>query len=132
MKKAITVFAVAALVLVATGLCFFSAQGTLKLFDLLCFGVIFFVLAFAIFVGYKRLTSAKRGEPAEDELSKKVLLKTSSTSYYISLYLWVAILFIRDRVNLDTEEILGAGILGMALSFAICWIIYNFRGIKNE
>jgi len=132
MKKAITVFAVAALVLVATGLWFFSAQGTLKPFDLLSFGVIFIVLAFAIFVGYKRLTSAKRGEPAEDELSKKVLLKTSSTSYYISLYLWVAILFIRDRVNLDTEEILGAGILGMALSFAICWIIYNFRGIKNE
>jgi peptidoglycan/LPS O-acetylase OafA/YrhL len=73
-----------------------------------------------------------RGEPAEDELSKKLLLKTAAWSYYVSLYLWVAMLFIKDRVNLDTEEILGAGILGMAASFAICWLILNFRGIKNE
>jgi peptidoglycan/LPS O-acetylase OafA/YrhL len=90
------------------------------------------VVAFAVFVGYKRMTSAKRGEPTEDEMSKKVLLKTAAWSYYISLYLWVAMLIIKDRVNLDTEEIIGAGILGMAVSFAVCWLIFNFRGTRNE
>jgi peptidoglycan/LPS O-acetylase OafA/YrhL len=132
MKKAIIVFIIAAMVLVTTGLWIYSTKESLKFFDLLSFGVIILVVGFALFVGYKRLTSAKRGEPSEDELSKKVLLRTAATSYYISLYLWVAMLFIKDRVNLDTDELLGAGILGMALSFAICWLIFHFKGIRNE
>lgn len=132
MKKAIVVFVVAAMVLITTGLWIFSSTEEFKPFDLLSFGIIILVVAFAVFVGYKRMTSAKRGEPTEDEMSKKVLLKTAAWSYYISLYLWVAMLFIKDRVNLDTEEIIGAGILGMAVSFAVCWLIFNFRGTRNE
>jgi len=134
MKKGMVVLivAVAVLVLITTGLWVFSASGNLKTFDMASFGVIILVVAFALFVGYKRLVSAKRGEPAEDELSKKVLLKTAAWSYYISLYLWVAMLYIKDRVSLDTEEILGAGILGMAVSFAVCWLVFNFRGVRNE
>jgi peptidoglycan/LPS O-acetylase OafA/YrhL len=132
MKKGIVVLIVAVLVLITTGLWLFAASGNLKTFDVVSFGIIIFVVAFAVFVGYKRLVSAKRGEPAEDELSKKVLLKTAALSYYISLYLWIGILFIKDRVNLDTEELIGAGILGMAISFAVCWIVFNFSGVRNE
>ena len=134
MKRAIIVFAVAAMVLVTTGLWIFSAAGNYKPFDILSFGIIIAVVGFAIFIGFRRLRGSMRGEPAEDELSKKVLLKTAAWSYYVSLYLWVAILFIKikDWVNLDTEEILGAGILGMAASFAVCCLILNFRGINNE
>lgn len=132
MKKGIIVFSVAVVVLITTGLWLYSASGNLKPYDFLSFGVIILVVAFAFFVGYKRLASARRGEPAEDELSKKILLKTAAWSYYISLYLWVAMLFIKDHVTLDTEEIIGAGILGMALSFAVCWLVFNFRGIRNE
>jgi len=132
MKRAIIVFIVAALVLTTTLMWILSSGTTLKGFDILSFGVIILVVLFALFVGYKRLTSERRGEPSEDEMSKKVLLKTAAWSYYISLYLWVAMLFIKDRVKLDTEELLGAGILGMALSFAICWIVFNFRGFRNE
>jgi peptidoglycan/LPS O-acetylase OafA/YrhL len=132
MKKGIIVLIVAVLVLVTTGLWLSSASGNLKTFDIFSFGIIILVVAFAFFSGYKRLASAKRGEPAEDELSKKVLLKTAAWSYYISLYLWVAMLFIKDRVNLDTEELIGAGILGMAIAFAICWLVFNFRGVRSE
>jgi peptidoglycan/LPS O-acetylase OafA/YrhL len=132
MKKGIVVLIVAVLVLITTGLWFYSTSGNLKTFDMVSFGIIILVVAFAFFVGYKRLVSAKRGEPTEDELSKKVLLKTAAWSYYISLYLWVAMLFIKDRVSLDTEELIGAGILGMAISFAICWLVFNFRGVRNE
>jgi peptidoglycan/LPS O-acetylase OafA/YrhL len=132
MKKGIIVLIVAVLVLLTTGLWLFKAQGTLKSFDVFTFAIIALVVAFAVFVGYKRLTSARRGEPAEDELSKKVLLKTAAWSYYISLYMWVGMLFIKDRVKLDTEELIGTGILGMAVSFAVCWLVFNFRGIKNE
>ncbi|NMC37183.1 MAG: hypothetical protein GYA41_02535 [Bacteroidales bacterium] len=132
MKKGIIVLIIAALVLATTGLWLFSSSGDLKPYDFLAFAIILLVVGFAIFVGYKRLSSAKRGEPAEDEMSKKILQRTAAISYYISLYLWVAILFIKDRVSLDTEELIGGGILGMALTYAICWVVLNFRGVKNE
>lgn len=132
MKKGIIVLIIAALVVATTGLWLFSTSGNLKPYDILTFGIILLVAGFAVFVGYKRLSSAKRGEPAEDEMSKKILQRTAAFSYYISLYLWVAVLFIKDRVNLDTEELIGGGILGMALIYAICWVVFNFRGARNE
>jgi peptidoglycan/LPS O-acetylase OafA/YrhL len=132
MKKGIIVFIVAALVLITTGIWFFSTKENLKLFDLVSFGIIILVIAFAVFLGIKRLTSAKRGEPPEDELSKKVMQKTAAWSYYVSLYLWLAIMYFSDKVKFETHTIIGAGILGMAIVFAICWLVFNFRGIRNE
>ena len=132
MKKAVIVFIVAALVLITTGFWFFSNSAKLNTIDLVSFGVIILVVGFAVFLGYKRLTSAKRGEPAEDELSKKVLQKTAAFSYYISLYLWLAVMYFSDKLKYETHTLLAAGILGMAVTFAICWLVFNFRGIRNE
>ena len=132
MKKTVLVFVVAALVLITTGLWYFSTNEPLKLYDLLTFGIIVIVVSFALFAGFKRLTSAKRGEPAEDELSKKIMRKASSVSYYISLYLWLAIGYFSEKINYETHTIIGAGILGMAVIFGICWLVINFSGIRNE
>ncbi len=132
MKRAIILFVIIAVVIFTTVLWLTNVETTFKPVDLLSVVVIILVVGFALFVFYKRVTSAQRGEPAEDELSKKVMQKTAALSYYISLYIWVAMLFIKDRVKLDTEELIGMGILGMALTFAICWAIFNFRGIRNE
>jgi peptidoglycan/LPS O-acetylase OafA/YrhL len=100
--------------------------------DTIQFGVIGLLISFAVFVGLKRLKSERRGEPAEDELSKSILQKTAAWSYYISLYLWVAMIYIKDRVSMDTEQLIGTGILGMAVTFAVCWLIFNFRGLRHE
>lgn len=132
MKRSILVFLVAAMVIFTTVIWIFSSGATMKSADILQFGVIFLVIAFALFIGYKRWTSEKRGEPAEDELSKRVLQKTAAISYYISLYLWVFLLFIKDRIVMDTEELIGTGILGMALTFAISWLIIHFKGLAND
>jgi peptidoglycan/LPS O-acetylase OafA/YrhL len=132
MKKGIIVLIVSLTVLITTGLWLFSTDGILKPYDILTFGIIILVVGFAIFVGYTRISGARRGEPAEDEMSKKILQRTAAVSYYVSLYLWVAVLFIKDRVNLDTEELIGGGILGMAITYAICWVILYFRGLRNE
>lgn len=132
MKRTLIIFLVAALVLLSTGFWFLKyTQGT-NLTDVLQFGIILLVIGFALYVGLIRLRSSRRGEPAEDELSKKVMQRTASVSYYISLYLWVFILFIKDRIILDTEQWLGYGILGMALTFALCWVFFNFRGVRHE
>jgi peptidoglycan/LPS O-acetylase OafA/YrhL len=132
MKKAIIIFIMAALVLATVGIWIFSGSSKLKSFDLVSFGVIILVLGFAVFVGYKRLSSARRGEPPEDELSKKVMQKTAGFSYYISLYLWLAIMYFSDKFNYETHTFIAAGILGMAITFAVCWLVINFRGIGNE
>ncbi|MHC1706039.1 MAG: hypothetical protein AB9842_00820 [Bacteroidales bacterium] len=132
MKKVLIVFLVAGIVLLTTALWFFSSAGELKAMDMLHFAVILLVVAFALFVGYKRLTSVKRGEPAEDELTKRVLQKSAAVSYYVSLYIWVFLIFLKDRVTFDTEELLGTGILAMALTFGISWLIINFKGFRND
>jgi peptidoglycan/LPS O-acetylase OafA/YrhL len=132
MKKGVVVFIVAALVLITTGIWFFSSTENFKPFEFVGFGIIILVVAFAVFIGFKRLSSAKRGEPPEDELSKKVMQKTASLSYYVSLYLWLAIMYFSDRINYETHTIIGAGILGMAVIFAVCWLFFNFRGVRNE
>jgi len=132
MKRIVVLFAIVALVLVSTGIWFFSAGGNSGLVENLHFVVILALVLFAVYIGYRRLTSVRRREPAEDELSKKVLQKTAALSYYISLYLWVFMIYLKDRVEMDTEVLLGSGILGMAVIFALCWFFFNWRGVRNE
>lgn len=132
MKRSLIVFLVAGMVLITSGLWIFASFKEFKPMDLVHFGIILLIVGFAVFIGFKRLTSVKRGEPAEDELSKKILQKTAAISYYVSLYLWVFLIFLKDRIQFDTEELMGTGILAMAVTFGISWLILNFKGFKND
>lgn len=132
MKRSLIVFIVTGLVLMTTGLWFFTSFENFNKMDILHIGLITLIVGFAVFVGLKRLRSEKLGEPIEDELSKKILQKTAAISYYISLYIWVFLIFLKDRVEFETEELLGTGILAMAVTFVIAWLILNFNGIKND
>jgi len=132
MKKSLVLFVIAGLVVLTSGLWLFNSFELLNTMDYLHFGVITLIFGFAIFIGLKRLRSEKRGEPLEDELSKKILQKTAAISYYISLYIWVFLIFLKDRVEFETEELLGTGILAMAATFGISWLILNSKGIKND
>ena len=132
MKKAVIIFIVAALVIAAAILWFMSSSGNLKPVDFASITVLIIVVGFALFIGFKKLSSARRGEPVEDELSKKVMRKTSSLSYYISLYLWLVIMYFSDKFEYETLTIIGGGILGMAVIFTVCWLVFNYRGVRNE
>ncbi len=132
MKRSLIVFIVAALVLITTAIWFFGTETGINSVDLTHFGIIALLIAFAVFIGIKRLKSEKRGEPVEDELSKKILQKTSSLSYYLSLYWWVFMLYLKDRITLDSDEILGTGILGMAVIFALSWVFFSIKGVRND
>jgi len=132
MKKSVIVFIIAALVLITTFIWIFSGSGPVKPMELVNLGVIVIVVLFALFFGYKRISSSRKGEPPEDELSKRVMQKASSLSYYISLYLWLALMYFSEKLNYETHTIIGAGILGMAIVLAVCWLVFNFRGIRNE
>lgn len=132
MKRAVIALVVSLAVLVTTALWFFKVEKTISGTEIVTFGTIIVLVGFGLFFACRRFTGASRGEPAEDELSKKVMQKTAAWSYYISLYMWVFMIWLKDRITLDTEEVLGAGILSMAVIFFLCWIVIRLRGIRNE
>lgn len=132
MKRTVVLFVIIALILVSIAVWLLGTSGRFNYVDVFQFGVILVVVGFALFLGLKRVGSLKRGEPAEDELSRRILQKTAAISYYISLYMWVFMIYLKDRVTMDTEQLLGTGILAMAVTFGVVWLVINRKGIRNE
>lgn len=132
MKRHWIIFLVVALVLVTTVFLFLSSGFEPAKTDYVHFGIIAFLVAAAVFIGIKKMGNARRGEPQEDELSKKLMQKASSLSYFVSLYIWVVILYLKDRVTMDIEELIGSGILAMGVVWILSMAFYYFRGLRNE
>lgn len=84
------------------------------------------VLIYAVLVVVKRIRDAKNHLPSEDEMSKKILRRGAATSYYSSLYLWLVIMFFEERIDLERSSLIGAGILGMAIIYALSWLFHRF------
>ena len=132
MKSSIIAFTISIILLLSVAILIFSsgtAQGTT---DILQKIIILILAGFGIFAGFRRLGSKTRMEPAEDELSKKVMRKASSLSFFISIYIWVAMLYLKNKFALDSDQVIGSGIIAMSLTLFICWIIFHFRGVGNE
>lgn len=130
MKKLILAFVLLALVVV--GLVVFKTTGHLSNIDIVSMLVILLIVGMGLVWLLKNVTFVTKSENIEDELSKKILEKTSSISFYLSLYLWLAISIIGDRISLPFEQIIGCGLIGMALIFIAVWFFYKIKGFKNE
>jgi hypothetical protein len=131
MKKSYLALIISAIVLATTILWAVSSKTTLGIAGIAQFCIIIVLVGFGVYVGLSRLKSERRGEPAEDEMSKKIMMKTSSTSFYISLYIWLAVMYYSDKTKLETHTLIGVGILGMAIVFLACWIFFKIRGMKD-
>ena len=84
------------------------------------------VLGFAALVVYRRWTAAKNKLPAEDEMSKSILRRGAATSYYVSIYMWLAFMFFEERIDLERSTLIGAGILGMAIIYGLSWVYHSY------
>jgi peptidoglycan/LPS O-acetylase OafA/YrhL len=131
MKKSILAVIVSIIVL-ATTILWITTRVPGTIAESAQFIVIFVMILFGLYVAYRRFSSEKLGQPAEDEFSKKVLQKAAALSYYVSLYLWLGIMTFSNKLKVEADVMFGWGILGMAIIFAASWVYYNFRGIKNE
>lgn len=131
MKNVILAIAISVIVLVSVIILIFNS-GLLPWTDYLQFIIILVVVSFGFYTAYRRFSSNKKGQPTEDELTRIVRLKASSLSFYISIYLWLLIMFLTERMKWEADRMFGWGIIGMALTFVICWIFFNFRGVRNE
>lgn len=132
MKRGVIALLVSATVLATTAFWFFGVEKSVNAHDILSFAIIIILVGFGIWFAIRRFSSAYKGEPQEDELSKRLVQKTAAWSYYISLYMWVFMIWLKDRVTMDTEQVLGAGILSMAVIFLLCFIFHRLRGLRHE
>ena len=94
------------------------------------------VLAIVVLLMYLYKQARKRKEivaniPVEDELTLKAKLYAGSKAFMLSLYLWLFI-FLFNTAFSKAEEMLGIGILGSALIYAICLWYYKTTGNFNE
>jgi peptidoglycan/LPS O-acetylase OafA/YrhL len=132
MKKTIVSFIVSALVLVSLAIWALKGKISGNTQEILMTVGVLIMVGFALFISAKRVRSHRRQEPAEDELSKQVMNRAASLSYYISLYWWLLVMYFSDRVSLPVHSLIGAGILGMAIIFVFSWIWTKVSGTKNE
>ncbi len=132
MKSSYLVFGVVALVVISIVFWLSNSPAITESFEFVQLGVIVLLIGLGVFVGLRRLGSERRGQPAEDELTKKMMQKASSISYFISIYLWLGIMYISDKGWVETEELFGIGIIGMGLILVISWGIIYMTGLRHE
>jgi len=132
MKRTIVMFVISALVVVSLALWALKGHIAGNPVEMIMTGISLVVVGFAVYLGISRLRSHRRHEPVEDELSKKVMLRASSLAYYISIYIWLFVMYVSDKTKLPGHSLIGAGILGMGVVFLLCWIGVKTFGMKNE
>ncbi len=89
------------------------------------------ILAFALFVFVRGNRDLKEGYPLKDERSRRVIEKASFTSFYVSLYLLLAMGYFSDDLIpfRDVSQATSVAVGGMALLFLIFWLYYNRKEI---
>jgi hypothetical protein len=126
MRKAIFMVVLAVSVILSLILWLVAPGVTFSVQELLLILGIVLVVGFALFLALRRLRDVKNRLPAEDEMSKQLMRRAASTAYYLSLYLWLGIIFIEERIQLERSDLLGAGILGMAFLWVLSWIFHRY------
>lgn len=106
-------------------------DSTTSIFEYLQMGVVLLLVVFGLYFAVRHIRSARKGEPAEDELSKHLMQRAAATSFYVSLYLWLGISYVSETSSLPTHSIIGGGILAMAVTFLISWIYYKIKGVSH-
>jgi len=131
-KKTIVSLVISALVL--AGLVLWALEGEVSgnIQEALMVAGVVLMVGFGLFIGIGRARSLRRKEPPEDELSKNVLNRAASLSYYISIYMWLLVLLLSDRISMSVNSLIGAGILGMAVIFLFCWIGVRAFAMKHD
>ena len=131
MIKSLIIILLSALVLVTTLIWLINSPALDEFPGIFIPLILLIIIGFGIFIGVRRIRSIKSGQPAEDELSRKIMQKASSASYYFSIYLWLSLMYLSDKSEWETHTLIGAGILGMAIILVLCWIFFKMIGLKN-
>ena len=69
----------------------------------------------------------KAGIPSDDERTKKIRMYAAGHAYFISLYIWIILLAFHKYI--DSDDLLMIGLLGMAISFGVSWLVMNSKKV---
>jgi hypothetical protein len=58
--------------------------------------------------------------------------KAASLSFYVSLFLWLMVVYFQTHSSISIKLLLALGIIGMVVSFTASWLFYTYRGIGHE
>lgn len=131
MKKLLLPFTISILTLISLFIWINSSKQELLLIEKIQYLVILLLVVFGISIGIGRIKSHSRNEPIDDEMTKLVLMKSSSVSFFLSLFIWIIILILKDRYVYDTEIWIGTGILTMSCVFVFSFFIIKLRGTRQ-
>ena len=126
MKRTILIAVIFIMVVVTFILWITNAELSFDLGTILMILIPVIILVLAVLRIVQGMSDVKNQMPAEDELSKMIMLRTGSTSFQLSLFLWLVIGSVEDRIELEGHTVIGMGILGMAILFALSWIYHRF------
>ena len=136
MKKIYLPLLIMTMIVIIAGILIYQTKATTSSLSLISeylqVGIIIILFGFGIFLAIRRIKSTSKGLPAEDELSKRIEQKAASKSFFVSLFLWLVIMYLQDRNGGETDIYYGYGIIGMAILFAVFYIYYYFKGNFNE
>lgn len=132
MKRSIIIGILAVLVLGTIVVWMINSENSMRGTLVLMVGIQVVVLVYAGLVIFKRWTARKNKLPTQDELSKKILLRSTAASYHLSLYMWLALMYFEERIDLERSSLIGAGILGMAILFGLSWVYHNYIRRSND
>src|SRR5210317_1754328 len=101
-----------------------GAQDTSVYFisEIIHVGLILILFAIGIWLSVQKQKNERQELPASDELSEMILLKASAYTFFISLFLWLGMLFILNKTSMEAGLLFDYGILGMATIFILCWL----------
>jgi len=95
-------------------------------------GAIVLFMSLGIYFTLQRIKRKEQGFPEDDELSVKISRDASSISYYVSLFLWLILILLQNKINVDYKWLFAFGIIGMSLIYIISLLIINLRGTSDE
>ena len=115
------------LILAVAGIGLYQNNQLPGILEYMHIGLMVCIVALGIYQGYLALRSRKNDQPADDEMSVKILHRAAMISYLASLNAWAVIIYLASKKVFDPFLGFGTGILIMALVFAASWIIMKSR-----
>lgn len=137
MKKLFFPISILTLVLVIAGILIYQTgipenRAIFIYSEIIHVGTVVLLFILGIYFAVQRIISREKGLPEDDELSKRITQKAAAISFYISLFLWLVLLYIQGSTDIDMSVLFSYGFIGMALTFVLSWSLLNSNGLQNE
>ena len=125
--KTFLVFYFSFLILALAGIGLYQNNSLPRFMEYLHICFMIFIVAIGLYQGYLMLRARKLEQPADDELSLKVLHRAAMISYLVSLNVWAILIYVGSKTEVDPFILFGTGILSMTVIFAVSWVIIKTR-----